>query len=114
MGLFEKKKRKKSRTDGVHESRGKAEAERLVVEGLAALGISSAQRDLEGMRKGDEAKVMIAALLRSTTAVGNGWIAERLSMGHPGSVSRLVVGAGKDAKHDSKLKKLKKLLECGT
>ena len=114
MGLFEKKNRKKSRTAGVHESHGKAEAERLAVEGLAALGISSERKDLEGIRKGDGAKVMIAALLRSTTAVSNGWIAERLCMGHPGSVSRLVVGAGKDAQHESELKKLKKLLKCGT
>jgi putative transposase len=114
IGLFEMKRRKKSLTDGVHESHGKAEAERLVVEGLAALGILSARKDLEGMRKGDGAKVMIAALLRSKTSVGNGWIAERLCMGHPGSVSRLVVGAGKDPKHESELKELVKLLKCGT
>jgi hypothetical protein len=37
-----------------------------------------------------------------------------LCMGHPGSVSRLVVGAGKDPKHESELKELAKLLKCGT
>ena len=50
---------------------------------------------------------MIADLLRSKTALGNGWIAERLSMGHPRSVSRLVVGASKDATHESELKNQK-------
>jgi hypothetical protein len=78
------------------------------------VGISSECKDLEEMRKGDEGKVMIAALLRNKTAVGNGWIAERLRMGHAGSVSRLVVGEAKDVKHGCKLKKLTKLLKGGT
>jgi hypothetical protein len=46
--------------------------------------------------------------------VTNDWIAERLSMGHHGSVSRLVVAASKDAKLESELKKLMKLLKCVT
>ncbi len=60
------------------------------------------------------AKVLVAALLRKRTAVTNDWIAERLSMGHHGSVSRLVVAASKDAKLESELKKLMKLLKCVT
>ena len=114
MGLIEKKGPKKSRANGAHESHGEAEAERLAVEALAALGVSSERKDLEGMRKGDRAKVLIAVLLRKRTAIGNNWIAERLSMGHPGSVSRLVVTASKDAKHESELKKLIRLLKCVT
>jgi hypothetical protein len=98
----------------VHESHGKAEAERLAVEALATLGVSSERKDLEGIRKGDLAKVLVAALLRTRTAVGNCWIAERLSMGHPRSVSRLLVAAGMDAGHESKLKKLIKLIKCIT
>jgi len=58
-----------------------------------ALGVSSERRDLEGTRKGDRAKVQVTALSRKRTAVTNDWIAERLSMGHHGSVSRLVVAA---------------------
>ena len=114
MALVEKKSRKKSRANGAHESHGKAEAERLAVEALAALGVSSERKDLEGGRKGDRAKVLVAALLRKRTAVTNGWIAERLSMGHHGSVSRLVVAASKDAKLESELKKLMKMLKCVT
>ena len=114
MGLFEKKKRKKSRTAGVHELHSEEEAEGLVVNGLAALGISSERKELEEMREGYRAKVVIAAMQRSTTAVGNGWIVERLCMGHPRSVSRLVVSASEVGKHESELKKLIKLLKCGT
>ena len=84
------------------------------MEALAALGVSSETKDFEGMRKGDRAKVLVAALLKKRTAIGNNWIAERLSMGHPGSVSRLVVAASKNAKHESELKKLIKLLKYVT
>ena len=33
---------------------------------------------------------MLAAVLRRKTSVGVNWIAERLAMGHPGSVSRML------------------------
>ena len=45
------------------ESHGEAEAERLAVEALTVLGVSSERKDLEEMRKGDRAKVLISALL---------------------------------------------------
>jgi hypothetical protein len=111
-GDCEEKNQKKSWANEANQSHGEAEAERLVAEALAALGVSSERKDLEGTRKGDQPKVLVAALLRKTTAVGNGWIAERLCMGHSGSVTRLVVAASKDAKHGSELKKLMKLLKC--
>lgn len=57
------------------------------------------------------AKVLVAALLRKRTAQANDSIAERLRMGHHGSVSRLVVAASKGAKHESELKKLMKMLK---
>ncbi len=81
---------------------------------LATLRISSERKDLEGIRKEDRAKVLVAALLRRKTAAGNSWITERLSMGHHGSLSRLVVAAGKDAKHESEFTKLMNLLKCVT
>ena len=43
----------------------------------------------KALRKGDRGEVLVAALLRRKTTVGNGWIAKRLRMGHHGSVSRL-------------------------
>jgi hypothetical protein len=62
-------------------------------------------------RKVDRAKVLAAALLRKRTAIANDWIAERLSMGHHGSVNRLMIAASKNAKLESELKKLIKLLK---
>jgi hypothetical protein len=64
MALVEKKVRKGSRANRAHELHGKVEVERLAVETLVALGVSRERKDLEGMRKGDRAKVLVAALLR--------------------------------------------------
>jgi len=58
--------------------------------------------------------VLVATLLRQRTTVGNSWIAERLGMGHPGSVSRLVTAAAKDPAKIRKLGKLGKMLKCDT
>jgi hypothetical protein len=66
------------------------------------------------MRKGDPNKVLVAALLRERTSVGNEWISKRLAMGHSGSVSRLVVDSKSDPEASRKIKKLKKLLKCDT
>jgi hypothetical protein len=45
---------------------------------------------------------------------GNPWIAQRLAMGHSGSVSRLVVACGKSVTQTRELEELKKMLECDT
>ncbi len=57
-------------------------------------------------------KVLVAALLRERTAVVNPWIAQRLVMGHSGSVSRLVVACGKSVTQTRELEKLEKMLKC--
>jgi hypothetical protein len=69
---------------------------------------------LANIRKGQLEKVLVAALLRERTAVGNPWIAQRLAMGHSGSVSRLVVACGKSVTQTRELEKLKKMLKCDT
>ncbi len=63
----------------------------------AALGISL---ESLGAKKSSPEKVQLAALLKSATSVSNGWLAERLKMGQPASVSQFVRrfhlrGAGK-------------------
>lgn len=55
-----------------------------------ALGLPSAASGLAALRKTDPRKVRLAILLRTHTAVGNRWVAEKLAMGHPGTVSRAV------------------------
>ena len=61
-----------------------------------------------------DGKVSVATLLRQRTTVGNSWIAQRLGMGHPGSVSRLVVEAAKDPARIRKLGKPGKMLKRDT
>jgi REP element-mobilizing transposase RayT len=41
-------------------------------------------------QKSDPRKVRIAALMKATTSASNGWLAERLQMGEPASVSQYV------------------------
>jgi hypothetical protein len=55
---------------------------------------------------------MLAALLRRPTTVGFEWIATRLHMGHPVSVSRQVCGVKRDQKLKKRLNELAKLLQC--
>ena len=54
------------------------------------------------VRKSAPDKVRLAAVMKATTSVSNGWLAERLGMGQPASVSqyvrRLRLAAGADEK----------------
>ncbi|MDE0837078.1 MAG: hypothetical protein OSA84_12080 [Akkermansiaceae bacterium] len=61
---------------------------------------------------GDTGKVLVAVLLRERTAVGNRWVAQRLAMGHTGSVSRLVGAFGKKKEELTKLRELEEMLQC--
>ena len=93
---------------------GEGEAERLIREGGRLLELPIEKLKLEQLRKGDERKVLLAALLRKRTSVGVKWIAERLSMGHQGSVSRLLGGVMKSDEVTKKLNELKKCYHAGT
>jgi hypothetical protein len=55
----------------------------------------------------------MAALIRWRTAASTEWIAKRLQMGHPGSVSRQVGIVKKDKKLRKKLTDLEKMCHCG-
>jgi len=43
---------------------------------------------LRQLKKSDERKLAIARVIRRGTAVGNGWIARELELGHASAVSR--------------------------
>jgi hypothetical protein len=77
---------------------GEKQAARIVRAGLKELGLSSGKVALSALPKSDERKVLVACLLRERTCVSNAWIATRLSMGHPGSVSRMVSACRKNKK----------------
>jgi REP element-mobilizing transposase RayT len=79
-----------ARGEGPARERGEKEAARLVAEGLRALGLPAGKEGLAKLKKSDPLKVRLAMVLRARTSVSNAWIAERLAMGHPGAVSRVV------------------------
>lgn len=55
----------------------------------AAKGLGISLRQLPAQRSAP-GKVAVAALMKRTTSVSNGWLAERLQMGQPASVSQYV------------------------
>jgi len=54
------------------------------------IGMFVSSVELVGLRKEDKGKAMMAALIPRHTAVSTEWMANRLHMGHHGSVSRQV------------------------
>ncbi|MDP3849584.1 MAG: transposase [Luteolibacter sp.] len=100
------------RVSGAERDHGEKEALRIVEEGCQTLGLPAGASGLDKLKKTDPRKVRLAILLRSHTSVSNAWIAERLAMGHPGSVSRSV-SVGRSMKETVKdTLKLGKMLKC--
>jgi hypothetical protein len=64
------------------------QAERFVKDRLEALGWR--ERDLTTRRKGDPAKVKLAAAVRAQTTMPLAWIAKRLAMGSRGYLTWLL------------------------
>jgi hypothetical protein len=95
------------RADGAERDRGEKEALRILREGSGLLGLPVSKADLAALRKSDSRKVQLAILLRTHTSVSNEWIAQKLSMGHPGSVSRSV----SDGRADNTMGKSIKIIE---
>jgi len=114
LGMLNKPSAKKSRASEAPKAHGEAEAERLADEAMAKLGLPADPKELAKIRKGDGRKVLVACLLRQRTTASNPWIAQRLAMGHSGSVSRLVTAAAKHPPTMRGLTKLSKLLKCDT
>ncbi len=99
-----------ARGAGPVRDRGEKEAARLLAEGTRELGLPGDRKGLEGLKKSDPRKMRLAALLRAQTTVSNEWIADKLAMGHPGSVSRLVALCRSDREGAAEVKKLSCLL----
>jgi REP element-mobilizing transposase RayT len=70
----------------LRQSHGEEQALKFMRNGLAACGLKEA--DLVSLKKNDERKVAIAALIRRRTTVPNKWIAQSLHLGHVSRVSR--------------------------
>jgi hypothetical protein len=89
------------------------DAERIVVKYCTALGFPHHASELSLLRKGDERKAILAALVHMRTGVGMDWLAQRLHMGHPGSVSRLIGVVRRNLTLSRKLETLEKMLFSG-
>ena len=70
---------------GITGSHNEQEAERLIGEGLKALGMD--RRDLAKLPKGSAVKIAIASVVKRRTVVTNAWIAAELHMGAATRVS---------------------------
>jgi len=66
--------------------------------------------ELTALKKSDPRKVQLAILMRKHTSVSNGWIAQKLAMGHPGSVSRSVSDDRADSKMTISIKNIERML----
>ena len=88
----------KSRTGEDIRDHGEKEAARMVRAGAKQLGLPGGASALAALAKSDERKIQLALLLREKTSVTNDWIANRLVMGHPGSVSRMISAGRSDKK----------------
>lgn len=98
------------RTAGVHRDHGEKEALRILREGARHLGFPPSLPELSRLKKSDERKTQLAILLRNHTSMSNEWIAGKLAMGHPGSVSRTVSAGRSDNSLAKKIRNLEMLL----
>ncbi len=105
-------KPRKARTE-IANAHGEIEAERLIYLLGKQLELPTDRRELKRLRKSDGRKVLLAAVLRRRTAVGVNWIAERLAMGHPGSVSRMLGTMPREVGWKKKLMMLEEMLNSG-
>ena len=101
------------RVEGVERDRGEKDALRILREGSGLLGLPLSKADLAALKKSDSRKVQLAILMRTHTSVSNGWIAQKLVTGHPGSVSRSVSDGRADSKMTKSIKNIEGMLIRG-
>ena len=99
-------KKRESHSGGAPRAHGEAAAEKLLVVGLAALGLS--RKDLAALPKSAPEKTVLAWWLRARTPVPLRWISQELEMGHYTRVTQAVSRLKR--KPGRKLEKLKHLL----
>jgi len=86
LGLLERGGEKREVDATLRRSHGEEQAAKFLRGGLALWGLT--ERDLGSLKKNDQRKVAIAALIRRRTTVPNEWIARSLHLGHVSRVSR--------------------------
>jgi hypothetical protein len=89
---------KKSHAGDAVRAHHQVEAERIISILARDLGLPDSREELEQLKKSDARKVVCAALVKRRTSMSNEWIAERLAMGHPASMSQHVNRMRKEPK----------------
>jgi putative transposase len=102
---------KKSYAGDAVRAHHQGEAERILSILAKELGLPDSREELKHLKKSDFRKVVCAALVKRRTSVSNEWIAERLAMGHPASMSQHVNRMRKEPKADRQLKKHEQTLK---
>jgi REP element-mobilizing transposase RayT len=104
-----KGKHSSSYSGDARRSHDQQRATEIFITGLGLFDLR--EEELLDLKKGDHRKKVIAWMIRKRTSVRNEWIAERLRMGHPNSISRNITEVERVTKGE--LFKLKKeMLEC--
>ena len=98
------------RAAGIHRDHGEKKARKILREGIRHLGLPPGLAALSRLKKSDGRKTQLAILLRTHTSMSNDWIAERLAMGHPGSVSRTVSAGRADKTMTKTIRNLESVL----
>ena len=101
------------KADALEKDYSEKDAEQIIQRCGPEMGLPTDAKELGFLRKGDERKALMTALIRGRTAASTEWIAKRLQMGHPGSVSRQVGIVKRDEKLFKKLNELEKMFHCG-
>ena len=114
LGLMEKLKggkrtRPRKGTAESWRDHGEKDAEDLISRYAPELGLPTGRKELEALRKGDERKVLLAGLLAGKTTVSREWMGQRLGMGHPGSVSRMLGEVKRNKKLGKRFNELERL-----
>ena len=107
--LVKPERKRKGGGDSVARQHDVAEAAALTERALRSLGMPTDTEGLSALRKGDQGKVQVAALLRKRTSVSNQWISERLLMGNTSALSRLLGDFKKDSGNNKRMEKLEKM-----
>lgn len=83
----------------------------MAAAGMVALGLPTRVAELSGRGRWRDEKALLAVLIRRRTGVANGWIAERLAMGHAVNVTRAVRRLREDRTLAKRMSALEQLFE---
>ena len=106
LGALAAGKKRESHSGGAKRAHGEGAAQKLLVDGLVALGLSKG--DLVKLSKSAPEKTVLAWWLRERTTVSLRWVSQELDMGHYTRVTQAV--SRMKRKPARKLEKLKRQL----